>query len=56
MTVSTTPTRTMLMSDPPVRLPELAQIEAAARTVYATLTPTAQIAWPLLAKRAGCEV
>ena len=24
--------------------------------VYAALSPTAQIAWPLLAKRAGCEV
>jgi len=34
----------------------LADIEAAARHVYAAMTPTPQYAWPLLAKRAGCEV
>jgi threonine dehydratase len=34
----------------------LADIEAAARNVYAAMTPTPQYAWPLLARRAGCEV
>jgi threonine dehydratase len=34
----------------------LADIEAAARNVYAAMGPTAQYAWPLLAQRAGCEV
>jgi len=36
--------------------PSLADIEAAARNVYAAMTPTPQYAWPLLAQRAGCEV
>ena len=36
--------------------PALADIEAAARHVYAAMAPTAQVAWPLLAARAGCEV
>ena len=34
----------------------LTDIEAAARNVYAAMTPTPQYAWPLLAQRAGCEV
>ncbi len=37
-------------------LPSLADLEAAARIVYAALPPTAQYAWPLLARRTGCEV
>ncbi|HTP97992.1 MAG TPA: threonine dehydratase [Casimicrobiaceae bacterium] len=35
--------------------PTLADIEAAARNVYAAMSPTPQYAWPLLAQRAGCE-
>lgn len=31
-------------------------LKAAAETVYAHMTPTAQINWPLLSARAGCEV
>jgi threonine dehydratase len=31
-------------------------IEAARRTVYATMPPTPQYAWPLLAERLGCTV
>lgn len=34
----------------------LAAIEAATRHVYAAMAPTPQYAWPLLARRAGCEV
>lgn len=34
----------------------LAEIEDAAALVYGTLSPTPQIAWPLLAERCGCEV
>ena len=34
----------------------LTEIEDAARTVYASMPPTAQYAWPLLAIRTGCEV
>src|SRR5258708_28526112 len=34
----------------------LAEIEAAARDVYAAMLPTPQHAWPLLAARAGREV
>ncbi len=34
----------------------LADIEAAAGHVYAAMAPTPQFAWPLLSKRAGCEV
>ena len=37
-------------------MPTLAAIEAAARNVYAAMSPTPQYAWPLLARRAGCEV
>jgi len=34
----------------------LADLEAATRNVYAAMSPTPQYAWPLLARRAGCEV
>jgi len=34
----------------------LADLEAAARNVYAAMSPTPQYAWPLLARRTGCEV
>ena len=34
----------------------LQELEAAAATVHAVMPPTPQIAWPLLAARAGCEV
>jgi len=34
----------------------LDDVEAAARRVYAAMPATPQIAWPLLAARAGCEV
>ena len=34
----------------------LNEIEAAAALVHAAMPPTAQYAWPLLARRAGCEV
>jgi len=34
----------------------LAELETAARLVHTVLPPTPQYAWPLLAKRAGCEV
>ncbi len=34
----------------------LALLEAAARNVYAAMSPTPQYAWPLLARRAGREV
>lgn len=34
----------------------LAEVEAAAAIVHAAMPQTAQYAWPLLAKRAGCEV
>ncbi len=33
-----------------------AELEAAARTIYAHMPPTPQIAWPLLAQRFGCTV
>ena len=39
-----------------VSAPSLADIEAAARRVYAAMPPTPQVAWPLLAARAGAEV
>jgi threonine dehydratase len=35
---------------------DITQLEAAARTVYAHMPPTPQIAWPLLAQRLGCTV
>ena len=34
----------------------LTEIEQAARIVYGAMAPTPQYAWPLLAKRTGCEV
>jgi threonine dehydratase len=34
----------------------LAELEAAARNVYAVMAPTPQYAWPLIARRAGREV
>ena len=34
----------------------LAELEAAAELVHRTMPPTPQYAWPLLARRAGCEV
>ncbi|MBM3647770.1 MAG: threonine dehydratase [Alphaproteobacteria bacterium] len=34
----------------------LQEVEAAATAVYAAMPPTAQYAWPLLARRTGCEV
>lgn len=37
-------------------LPTLAEIEAAAAVVHATMAPTPQFSWPLLNQRAGCEV
>lgn len=37
-------------------MPTLAEIDAATRHVYAAMAPTPQYAWPLLARRAGCEV
>ncbi len=37
-------------------MPTLAELEAAARVVHRTMAPTAQICWPLLSARCGCEV
>ncbi len=34
----------------------LEEFEVAARNVYAAMAPTPQYAWPLIARRAGCEV
>ena len=34
----------------------LSEVEEASRIVYAALPPTPQYAWPLLARRTGCEV
>jgi len=39
-----------------MKLPSLAEIEAAAQTVYAAMPPTPQYCWPLLSERAGAEV
>ena len=36
--------------------PDLAALQAAAEIVYRSMTPTAQIRWPLLEMRCGCEV
>lgn len=41
---------------PSMRLPDLAEIEAAAAVIRPYVPPTPQYAWPLLALRAGCEV
>src|SRR5450631_1473994 len=35
---------------------DLAELEAAARLIYAVMPPTPQYSWPLLNARAGCEV
>src|SRR5262249_18888093 len=43
------------MSAPKPLFP-LAELEAAAQLVHRTVPPTPQYAWPLLAKRTGCEV
>jgi threonine dehydratase len=43
----------MSMPNPLFDLPEL---ESAAQLVHRTVPPTLQYAWPLLAKRTGCEV
>jgi threonine dehydratase len=43
----------MVAPDP---LLTLAELEAAAQLVHRTVPPTPQYAWPLLAKRTGCEV
>lgn len=37
-------------------LPSLAELEAAAETVHAAMPASAQLCWPLLSERAGCEV
>ncbi|HJQ57814.1 MAG TPA: threonine dehydratase [Vineibacter sp.] len=37
-------------------MPPIEELDAAARIVYAAMPPTPQYAWPLLARRAGCEV
>ncbi len=37
-------------------LPSLAEIERASAVVHAAMLPTPQIAWPVLARRAGCEL
>src|SRR5262252_2798729 len=42
--------------DAPNLLFTLAELEAAAELVHRTVPPTPQYAWPLLAKRTGCEV
>ena len=34
----------------------LQEVEDAAQVVYAAMPPTAQCAWPLLARRTGCDV
>ena len=39
-----------------MKLPNLDKLEQAAELVYQSLTPTAQICWPLLSQRAGAEV
>ena len=39
-----------------MKLPNKSAIESAAETVYATLPPTPQYAWPLLAERCGAAV
>ncbi len=34
----------------------LQEVEDAAQVVYAAMPPTAQYAWPLLARRTGCAM
>jgi threonine dehydratase len=41
---------------PASHAPRLAAIERAARRAYAAMAPTPQVAWPLVARRAGTEV
>ncbi len=49
------PAVTITIGSPALR-PTRPQLEAAAELVYRTMTPTAQIRWPLLGMRCGCEV
>jgi len=42
--------------DTPTLLFTLAELDAAAQLVHRTVPPTPQYAWPLLARRTGCEV
>jgi threonine dehydratase len=37
-------------------MPTLSELEAAARTVHTVVAPTPAIHWPLLSRRAGCQV
>jgi threonine dehydratase len=39
-----------------MKLPDLSELDEAAELVRQTLTPTAQISWPLLSRRCGAEV
>ena len=39
-----------------MKLPNLAEIEAAAELVYQSMQPSPQLRWPLLDDRAGCEI
>ena len=39
-----------------MKLPELNELQAAGELVHQSMTPTAQICWPLLSRRAGAEV
>jgi len=39
-----------------MRLPELSDLQAAGELVHRSVTPTAQICWPLLCQRTGAEV
>ncbi len=39
-----------------MKLPDLSELQDAAALVHRTMTPTAQICWPLLSQRAGAEV
>jgi len=55
LTDKTAPDRRTTMSAP-APLFSLADLEAAAQLVHRTVPPTPQYAWPLLAKRTGCEV
>ena len=39
-----------------MKLPNLGELEEAAELVHQSLTPTAQICWPLLSRRVGAEI
>ena len=39
-----------------MNLPTLRELELAAELVYADMQPSAQLEWPLLSERCGCEV